>query len=99
MIQDCGSKNIGATNILRIKWYGRLGFLTLFFDVLKGFPTNIFLNSIDLINIMAIVSVIIGHLFPIWIKFKGGKGIAVLLVVCWHMILTLDSFLYLFGFL
>ena len=74
-----GSKNIGATNILRISGI-RLGFLTLFFDVLKAFLPIKFLSSIDLINIeMAIVSVIIGHLFPIWIKFKGGKGIAVLI--------------------
>ena len=74
-----GSKNIGATNILRLSGL-RLGLITLIFDVAKAFiPIKIF-SSLNLLSFdMAIISVFLGHLFPVWIKFKGGKGIAVLI--------------------
>lgn len=74
-----GSKNIGATNILRLSGF-RLGLITLIFDVAKAFiPIKTF-SSLNLLSFdMAIISVFLGHLFPVWIKFKGGKGIAVLI--------------------
>lgn len=71
-----GSKNIGATNVLRSGGW-KLGGLTLFCDILKGFvpiKTISILNQ-DLLDI-AIVFVIVGHMFPFWLKFKGGKGVA-----------------------
>ena len=75
-----GSKNIGATNLLRIGGW-KLGFLTLILDVTKGFiPVYLinFYNKEEFLGI-AILSIILGHLYPIWLKFKGGKGIAALI--------------------
>ena len=75
-IRVIGSGNIGATNVLRTgnKF---IGYLTLALDILKAiiplliikfnFPEFIFLSSL---------SIFLGHLFPIWLKFKGGKGVA-----------------------
>ncbi len=73
-----GSKNIGATNIARTSGW-KLGLLTLIFDILKGYLTIFFFQS-QFANLeLLILCVFLGHLFPIWIKFKGGKGIAVLI--------------------
>jgi len=75
-IREIGSGNIGATNALRTgnKF---IGYLTLTFDILKAVIPVLFikLNYTDLIYISAL-SVFIGHVFPIWMKFKGGKGVA-----------------------
>ena len=71
-----GSKNIGATNVLRSGGW-KLAVLTLFFDILKGFiPINIIITfNQDLLGV-ATMFVILGHIFPFWLKFKGGKGVA-----------------------
>ena len=75
-IREIGSGNIGATNALRTgnKF---LGYGTLILDILKAVIPIIYikLNFIDLIYI-ASLSVFLGHVFPIWLKFNGGKGIA-----------------------
>ena len=74
--RNIGSKNIGATNVLRIGGF-KLGLMTLILDILKGFiaiKITLILNS-DLIG-LSIIFVVIGHIFPIWLKFKGGKGVA-----------------------
>ena len=80
-LRNIGSGNIGATNVLRTG-KKKLAFLVLFFDILKGFiplmvlKNYFFVNSSDLI-VCAISSLtIVGHIFPIWLKFKGGKGVA-----------------------
>ena len=75
-IRKIGSGNIGATNVLRTG--GKfLATVTLFFDVIKGylsvFITNEYFN--DLIFLSALMC-FIGHIFPVWLKFKGGKGVA-----------------------
>ena len=73
-----GSKNIGATNIVRTSGW-KLGLLTLIFDMLKGLiPVVIFKNEL-VEQSFVILFVFLGHLFPIWIRFKGGKGIAVII--------------------
>jgi len=75
-IRELGSGNIGATNVLRA---GNkiVGYSTLLLDVLKGILPVIFtkLNYPEYIYISSL-SVFIGHVFPIWLKFKGGKGVA-----------------------
>ena len=74
--RSLGSKNIGATNVLRTGGF-QLGLLTLVLDILKGFiavKTTLMLN-IDLVG-LSMIFVVIGHIFPIWLKFKGGKGVA-----------------------
>jgi len=75
-IRKIGSGNIGATNVLRT---GNkiIGYATLLLDVLKAVLPIIFIkiNYPEYIFISAL-SVFIGHVFPIWLKFKGGKGVA-----------------------
>jgi len=75
-IREVGSGNIGATNVLRTG-NKTIGYLTLILDVIKAvipvlyikfkFPELIYISSF---------SVFIGHVFPVWLKFKGGKGVA-----------------------
>ncbi len=79
-IRNIGSGNVGATNVLRTgnKF---LAFLVLSLDVLKGlFPfiiLNLYLENINLLQTVFLCHFsILGHIFPIWLKFKGGKGVA-----------------------
>ena len=72
------SKNIGATNIVRTSGW-KLGLLTLIFDMLKGFIPVVVLKNYFIDQSFVILFIFVGHLFPIWIKFKGGKGIAVII--------------------
>ena len=74
--RSTGSKNIGATNVLRTGGLV-LGLITLILDIVKGFiaiKITLMLNS-DLVG-LSIIFVVIGHIFPAWLKFKGGKGVA-----------------------
>tara|TARA_B100000989_G_scaffold268913_1_gene223931 strand:+ start:2627 stop:3211 length:585 start_codon:yes stop_codon:yes gene_type:complete len=72
-----GSKNIGATNVLRLSGW-KLGFLTLFFDFAKCIITLKYAISINPDFFSGVsIALFLGHVFPIWLKFKGGKGIAV----------------------
>jgi glycerol-3-phosphate acyltransferase PlsY len=71
-----GSKNIGATNVLR-SGNKKAAAFTLFFDMFKGFFA-VFISSYidnDLVY-LAILSVVFGHIFPVYLLFKGGKGVA-----------------------
>lgn len=74
--RTAGSGNIGATNMLRVGGK-KLALLTLLCDALKGvvavYAAWIFFP--DLIQVAGLV-VILGHIFSIWLRFKGGKGIA-----------------------
>ena len=75
-IRKVGSGNIGATNVLRT---GNkiIGYLTLILDVLKAVTPVLYIkfNFPELVYISSL-SVFIGHVFPLWLKFKGGKGVA-----------------------
>ena len=75
-IRDIGSGNIGATNVLRTgnKF---IGYITLFFDIIKAVIPVIYikLNFPESIYIASLCS-FLGHVFPIWLRFKGGKGVA-----------------------
>ena len=75
-IRNIGSGNIGATNALRIG-NKKIGFSTLILDILKAAITIIFVkfNYSEFIFISSLC-VFLGHVFPIWLKFKGGKGVA-----------------------
>jgi len=94
-IRNIGSGNIGATNVLRTgnKF---LAALTLTLDILKGYiPVIIaqqyFPGLIQLSCLMAFL----GHIFPIWLKFKGGKGVATYLGILFALSYGL-SFLFIF---
>ena len=75
-IRNIGSGNIGATNALRTG-NKLIAFSTLIFDVLKAVLPVIFVkfNYPEYIYVSSL-SVFIGHVFPLWLKFKGGKGVA-----------------------
>jgi len=79
-IRNIGSGNVGATNVLRTgnKY---LAFTVLCLDVLKGLIPfvllNLFFDHIEILNTIFLCHfAILGHIFPIWLKFKGGKGVA-----------------------
>ena len=80
-IRDIGSGNIGATNVLRTGKKA-LGAATLLLDGLKAYISVLITLSIspDYIYLSALLC-FLGHVFPIWLKFNGGKGIAVYLGV------------------
>jgi len=75
-IRNIGSGNIGATNALRTG-NKSIGYTTLFLDIIKAVIPIIYLklNYTDYIFI-ASLCIFLGHVFPIWLKFKGGKGVA-----------------------
>ena len=75
-IRDIGSGNIGATNVLR-SGNKLIGYLTLTLDITKAIIPVIYvkINFPELIYIASLCA-FLGHVFPIWLKFKGGKGVA-----------------------
>ena len=87
-VRDYGSNNAGATNTFRV--IGKTaGFTVLFIDILKGWVsvkilTSFLLcspDSVEFINMQIIVGItaVLGHVFPIYEKFQGGKGVATLM--------------------
>ena len=91
-LREIGSGNIGATNVLRTG-HKNIAIATLILDCSKGGVTVIVAQShgLDLAVISGVCSVV-GHIFPIWLKFRGGKGVAtvlgVLLAIAWQVGLT-----------
>jgi acyl phosphate:glycerol-3-phosphate acyltransferase len=80
-IRNIGSGNIGTTNVLRT---GKktLAIATLVLDLLKGyFSVIITLTYFENLTSYSALICLIGHIFPIWLKFKGGKGVAAYLGV------------------
>src|SRR5450755_862668 len=77
-LRSIGSGNIGATNVLRTGRKG-LAAATLLLDMLKGTAAVIIAGYIGGPNaaMLAGLGAFLGHLFPIWLKFRGGKGVAV----------------------
>ncbi len=83
-IRQIGSGNIGATNVLRSGAKG-LGIATLLLDLLKGYAAVLLARHIapassDL-AVGAAVAAVLGHVFPVWLRFRGGKGVATALGV------------------
>jgi len=78
-VREMGSGNIGATNITRVfGWYA--GFVTLVLDFVKGFLPAFLVRRFfpDLPWLMALtaIAIVLGHCFSLYLKFKGGKGVA-----------------------
>jgi glycerol-3-phosphate acyltransferase PlsY len=77
-IRAIGSGNIGATNVMRTG-NKKLGIATLLLDALKGALPVIIAREVgveaDMLYLVALAAVI-GHVFPVWLKFRGGKGVA-----------------------
>src|ERR1700679_3272664 len=82
-VRDTGSGNIGATNVARTGG-ATLGILTLLLDALKGYLAVLFplplppnpVHGPSTLAVAAAVAAVIGHVFPVWLRFRGGKGIA-----------------------
>ena len=94
-IRKIGSGNIGATNVLRTgnKF---LALFTLLLDMLKGYMPVIIASKYfpELIQLSCLIT-FLGHIFPIWIKFRGGKGVATYLGILFALSLQL-SLLFIF---
>jgi len=77
-LRSIGSGNIGATNVLRTGHKG-LAAATLICDMLKGTAAVLIANYFGGFNaaMLAALGAFLGHLFPVWLNFKGGKGVAV----------------------
>jgi glycerol-3-phosphate acyltransferase PlsY len=112
-IRATGSGNIGATNVAR-ETTGRLGILTLFLDLLKGaiaVLAGLYINwqfnglsgdQTSIAPVIAGVCALMGHVFPVWLHFRGGKGVAtglgIFLVMVWKAaLLALLLFLLVFA--
>jgi len=83
-VRQHGSKNMGATNVFRVLG-AKLAIPVLLLDILKGTLTVVLFTHINFgdlamplhwLKIIAGLAAILGHVFPVWIGFKGGKGVA-----------------------
>ena len=85
-IRNCGSGNVGATNVIRTLGKG-YGYPVFALDFLKGFGAvkmSILIatrmqsewSPLEMFGIVAAISSVLGHSFPLWLRFKGGKGVA-----------------------
>ena len=89
-LRKIGSKNIGATNVLRTGNKLIAG-LTLMFDITKGVIPVLITKEYftDLLYLSSLAS-FLGHIFPVWLKFKGGKGVATYLGILFVLSLNLS---------
>jgi len=92
-IRYMGSGNIGATNVARTSGWS-VGAATLILDAAKGYFAVWLAGHFSGGNIRLMVyaglAAILGHVFPVWLKFEGGKGVAtalgVFLAICWQAV-------------
>ena len=105
-IRDIGSGNIGATNVLRTG-NKLIGYSTLVLDITKAIIPVIYvkINFPELIYIASLCA-FLGHVFPIWLKFRGGKGVAtyvgilfsiniligIIFIICWAIIFLISKY-------
>ena len=84
-IRKVGSGNIGATNVLRTGRKG-LAAATMLLDALKGAVAVLIAAQLgELAAVGAAAGAVLGHMFPVWLSFKGGKGMATTLGVMWGL--------------
>ncbi|MEM6934186.1 MAG: glycerol-3-phosphate 1-O-acyltransferase PlsY [Pseudomonadota bacterium] len=84
-LRQIGSGNIGATNVLRTG-NRKAAALTLALDAVKGaIPVLIFLNWGDLAGQAAGLGAVLGHCFPVWLRFRGGKAVATFIGVIYGL--------------
>ncbi|UYN97399.1 MAG: glycerol-3-phosphate 1-O-acyltransferase PlsY [Enhydrobacter sp.] len=84
-IRNVGSGNIGATNVLRTGRKG-LAAATLLLDALKGAAAVLIAGTFGPIaGAAAAAGAVLGHMFPVWLSFNGGKGVATTLGVMWAL--------------
>ena len=90
-VRGIGSGNIGATNVLRTGSKG-LAAATLLLDLAKGFAAVLIARQFwpDAVGLAA-VAAIAGHCFPVWLGFRGGKGVATFAGVCFGLLWPLGA--------
>jgi acyl phosphate:glycerol-3-phosphate acyltransferase len=94
-IRKRGSGNVGATNVARVAGIAA-GVATLLLDAAKGYAAGWIAARVTGGNVrwmmLAALLAIIGHLFPVWLKFHGGKGVAtglgVFIPICWQAVVA-----------
>lgn len=83
-VRSQGSGNIGATNVARVAGK-KLGVLVLLLDALKGalpvLAALLLVPAVAWVHVAVAAAAFLGHVFPVWLKFKGGKGVATALGV------------------
>lgn len=92
-VRAAGSGNIGATNVGRVAGKAA-GVLTLILDVAKGFVAVWLVGALTKQHVASMVAAavvaVLGHMFPVWLKFKGGKGVATgvgaFALICWQAV-------------
>ena len=105
-IREIGSGNIGATNVLRTG-NKMIGYITLSLDILKAIIPLLIIkfNNPEFLFISAL-SIFLGHVFPLWLQFKGGKGVATyvgmlfcinyilgfVFIICWLIIFIISRY-------
>ena len=105
-IREIGSGNIGATNVLRTGNKG-IGYVTLILDILKAVVPVIYVKIFyqDFLYLASLCA-FLGHVFPIWLKLKGGKGVATyvgilfainlifgaVFVACWVVVFIISKY-------
>ena len=105
-IREIGSGNIGATNALRTG-NKSIGYFTLALDILKAIIPVVYVKIFyqDFLYIASLCA-FLGHVFPIWLKFKGGKGVAtyvgilfainlyfgIIFSICWFVTFFISKF-------
>jgi acyl phosphate:glycerol-3-phosphate acyltransferase len=105
-IRKIGSGNIGATNVLRTG-NKSIGYATLFFDVIKAVLPVLYIKFYfpEFLYVVSLC-VFLGHVFPIWLRFKGGKGVAtyvgilfainiylgLVFIISWFIVFTISKF-------
>ena len=105
-IREIGSGNIGATNVMRTG-NKMIGYITLSLDILKAIIPLLIIkfNHPEFLFISAL-SIFLGHVFPLWLKFKGGKGVATyvgmlfcinyilgfVFIICWLIIFIISRY-------
>ena len=86
-VREQGSGNIGATNVARSGAKG-LGMVTLLLDVGKAYAGVMIAKHLAPgmydVQVAAAVAAVVGHVFPVWLGFRGGKGVASALGVFWR---------------
>ena len=105
-IREIGSGNIGATNVLRTG-NKMIGYITLSLDILKAIiPLLIIKFYYPEFLFISALSIFLGHVFPLWLKFKGGKGVATyvgmlfcinyilgfVFIICWFVIFIVSRY-------
>jgi glycerol-3-phosphate acyltransferase PlsY len=100
-----GSRNIGARNAFEATGNKRLGFIVLILDMLKGIVPLVILDKLGYCEAIPLVAVtiVLGHCYPLWLKFRGGRGLATGaaialtiapdILLCWLIIYPVAGFI------